>query len=121
MLPASAQALLAEDKVDLELFNVSELVDEGYDDGVPVIVDYRTPRRRRTALARPDGTERSESLPSISAVAARTVAEEGDAFWADISTEAPGRSRRCGTTPPSRRRSTRAPPRSVHRRLGSAG
>ena len=82
LVPASAQQLLAQDKLDLELFNVSELVAEGYDDGVPVIVDYRTPRDA------PDGTERSESLPSISAVAALTVAEDGDAFWADITTGA---------------------------------
>ena len=91
LVPASARSLLAQDKLDLELFNVSELVEEGYDDGVPVIVDYRTPRGVAAdgELPAPDGTARSESLPSIGGVAARTVAEEGDAFWADISAGAP--------------------------------
>ena len=88
LVPASARGMLAQDKLDLELFNVSELVKAGYDDGVPVIVDYQAPRTGdRAALVAPDGTEGSESLPSISAVAAQTVAEEGDAFWADVSTE----------------------------------
>jgi subtilisin family serine protease len=92
VLPASAQALLAEGKVDLELFNVSELVDEGYDDGVPVIVDYETPRgvAPDRALSTPDGIEQREALPSIGAVAGRTVAEDGDAFWTDVSADAAG-------------------------------
>ena len=88
LVPASALAMLAQNKLDLELFNVSELVEAGYDDGVPVIVEYRAPRTGdRAALVAPDGTDGSESLSSISAVAAQTVAEEGDAFWADVSTE----------------------------------
>jgi subtilisin family serine protease len=88
LVPAAAEPLLAEDRLDLELFNVSELLAQGYDDGVPVIVDYRA--GQRSALPAPDGTERREDLPSIGAVAATTVAEDGDAFWAEVADAAPG-------------------------------
>ena len=44
VVPDDAQRLLAEDKLDKELFNVTRLVRDGYDDssvdGLPLIVDY---------------------------------------------------------------------------------
>ena len=81
LVPAVAQPLLAQDRLDLELFNVSELVEEGYDDGVPLIVDYGAPRGARATLAAPQGTEDAEPLPSIGAVAARTVPDESQELW----------------------------------------
>ncbi|HEU5110252.1 MAG TPA: S8 family serine peptidase, partial [Micromonosporaceae bacterium] len=82
VLPTDAMPLVANGKLDGELFNVSALVDNGYDDGhsagIPLIVQYQP---GLAPAAEPAGTSARFSLESINA---RSVLEPKDSaatFW----------------------------------------
>lgn len=55
VIPADAQPALAADRLDLELFNVTGLVEQGYDDdradSLPLIVEGSLPRARTAGLS----------------------------------------------------------------------
>lgn len=87
--PESASQAVAEGRVDEQLFNVTGLIREGYDDNstdtLPLIATYpdgvdvaaRTP-------AAPRGAERSLSLPSVNGVALKAAKDSATAFWQDV-------------------------------------
>ncbi|WP_461120211.1 S8 family serine peptidase [Saccharothrix stipae] len=82
VVPRDALGAVAEDKLDLRLFDVTGLVEAGYDDAkrdtVPLIVKQRGEARVRAA-----GTHVTRELPTVGAVAARTAkSEAGTAFQA---------------------------------------
>lgn len=73
-LPGTAIKLIAEGRVDRELFDVTRLVRDGYDDArtsqIPVIATYKqTVFRSQAAAALPAGVTRSATLGSIDAEA----------------------------------------------------
>lgn len=85
VIPSDAMALLAAGKLDQELFNVSRLVKDGYDDsrttGVPLIV--QNPAAKRSMAALP-GTARRFTLSSINAQSVREDKAKADDFWTSI-------------------------------------
>ncbi|WP_406422888.1 S8 family serine peptidase [Streptomyces sp. NBC_00873] len=85
--PDTATEALAAGKVDEELFNVTGLIRQGYDDAhtdsVPLIAVYDRPVAR-TAPVTPRGAERGLVLDPIDGVALKADKKEAAAFWADI-------------------------------------
>ena len=87
VIPTEAMGLIAADKLDRELFDVTRLVAMGYDDarsgGIPVIAT--APRSRGAQRpATPKGAAEVRELPSIGAVALKTDADHARTFWKDI-------------------------------------
>ncbi|GAB3063156.1 S8 family serine peptidase [Intrasporangium mesophilum] len=86
--PEDAAKALAEGKVDEELFNVTGLVAQGYDDAstktLPVITTYTTRVDTRSAPTTPQAATKGKTLRSIDGVAMK--ADKGNAaeFFADI-------------------------------------
>ncbi|MEO3818589.1 S8 family serine peptidase [Plantactinospora sp. B24E8] len=77
VVPEDAQALLAQGKLDPRLFNVTELVEAGFDDTLadrlPLIVDHAGPAPRSTAA------RVSRELPAVGATALSV--ERSAAYW----------------------------------------
>ncbi|MFI7354885.1 S8 family peptidase [Streptomyces avidinii] len=96
--PEGAVKALAAGKVDPELFNVTGLVRQGYDDAhtkkLPLIAVYDTSVNvARSAPPAPRGADRSLVLGSIGAVALAADKEQAAAFWSDVTgTDARARS-----------------------------
>ncbi|MEV6107735.1 S8 family serine peptidase [Streptomyces sp. NPDC051940] len=87
VVPRDAEPLIADGTLDPELFDVTQLVADGYDDArtssLPVIVDYRDAPGRTRIAGRTDalpGTRRGAVLDAIGAGAARVDKGEGRAF-----------------------------------------
>ncbi|MCX4853945.1 S8 family serine peptidase [Streptomyces canus] len=80
VLPADAIPLVKAGRLDPALFNVTQLVKQGYADSktgtTPVIATYTK------GSATPDGTRRTLTLPTIDGAA--LSARKSTAFWADI-------------------------------------
>ncbi|MER5897130.1 S8 family serine peptidase [Streptomyces sp. NPDC001876] len=85
--PEAAVAALASGTVDEELFNVTGLIRQGYDDAhsatVPLIATY-TGRTGRSAPATPRGAERGPDLAAVDGVALKADKKQTAAFWADV-------------------------------------
>ncbi|MFF6906362.1 S8 family serine peptidase [Streptomyces sp. NPDC012389] len=85
--PDTAVSALARGAVDEELFNVTGLIRQGYDDSrtgsVPLIATY-TGDTTRTAPATPRGAERGQALGVIDGLALKADKKRTAAFWADI-------------------------------------
>ncbi|MFF3678483.1 S8 family serine peptidase [Streptomyces sp. NPDC002120] len=96
--PEGAVKALAAGRVDHELFNVTGLVRQGYDDAhtrkLPLIAVYDgSVNVARSAPPAPRGADRSLVLGSIGAVALAADKEQAAAFWADVTgTDARARS-----------------------------
>ncbi|MFE2552831.1 S8 family serine peptidase [Streptomyces sp. NPDC059355] len=87
--PESAVKALAAGTVDQELFNVTGLIRQGYDDArtkkLPLIAVYEgSADPARSAPPAPRGAERSLVLGSIGAVALAADKQQAAAFWADV-------------------------------------
>ncbi|MER6447624.1 S8 family peptidase [Streptomyces venezuelae] len=87
--PEGAVKALAEGKADPELFNVTGLVRQGYDDAhtrkLPLIAVYDgSVNVARSAPPTPRGADRSRVLGSIGAVALAADKEQAAAFWSDV-------------------------------------
>ncbi len=85
--PAGAVAAVAAGRVDEELFNVTGLVRQGYDDAhsatLPLIATYRA-SAARAVPATPRGAERGVALEPIDGVALKADKKQAADFWADI-------------------------------------
>ncbi|MER5337863.1 S8 family serine peptidase [Micromonospora sp. NPDC002717] len=85
LIPDSAQPYLAQDSLDLELFNISQLVDDGYDDQgratIPLIVTYSENVARALDRPAPQGSVKARKLPSVDAVALRESKDKASTFW----------------------------------------
>lgn len=83
--PADVVGALAAGKVDAELFNVTGLVRQGYDDAhsdsMPLIAQYADPAAPTVAL---QGAETGVVLESIGGVALSEDKATASAFWADL-------------------------------------
>ncbi|MFG2333369.1 S8 family serine peptidase [Streptomyces sp. NPDC048604] len=88
--PEGATAALAAGRVDQELFNVTGLIRQGYDDDaattLPLIAVYGSDVARSTPAA-PRGAKRGKVLKTVRGVALAADKKQAGAFWKDV--EAP--------------------------------
>ncbi|MFI2737478.1 S8 family peptidase [Streptomyces sp. NPDC018711] len=86
--PEDAAAALAADRVDEELFNVTGLIRQGYDDAatatLPLIAVYGSDLARSVPAA-PRGARRGQVLKAVDGVALKTEKKQAATFWAEIS------------------------------------
>ncbi|MEU5887143.1 S8 family serine peptidase [Streptomyces sp. NPDC047461] len=87
--PEDAIEALAAGRVDEELFNVTGLVRQGYDDAhsdtLPLIATYDRAVTARSVPRTPRGAERDLVLDSVDGVALDADKKKADDFWADVS------------------------------------
>ncbi|MGW3402322.1 S8 family peptidase [Streptomyces zhihengii] len=85
--PETAVPALAAGRVDEQLFNVTGLIRQGYDDTgsetLPLIATYRD-GVARTAPAVPRGAERGPVLDAVDGVALTADKDRAADFWADV-------------------------------------
>ncbi|MFG2357500.1 S8 family serine peptidase [Streptomyces sp. NPDC048521] len=85
VVPGDAELLLAAGKLDERLFDVTELVADGYDDAhrsdLPLIVTFRNRKARSTSTLANSGAQIDRELPVINGTAVRTVKKRGTEFW----------------------------------------
>ncbi|WP_282695644.1 S8 family peptidase [Streptomyces sp. CC208A] len=90
--PDTAAGALAADLVDEELFNVTGLVRQGYDDAstttLPLIAVYGSGATARTAPAAPRGARRGQVLKVIDGVALQADKKQAATFWSEVSAPA---------------------------------
>ncbi|MHA5054862.1 S8 family peptidase [Streptomyces sp. SD15] len=90
--PHSALPYVAAGLLDKELFNVTRLLADGYDDAhrdrLPLIVTYTDAAARSRALPVPEGARKVRTLDSIQGAA--LGAARSDAFWAWITGDGAG-------------------------------
>ncbi|WP_393058577.1 S8 family serine peptidase [Streptomyces sp. LN549] len=87
--PEDASQAIAEGRVDEQLFNVSGLIRQGYDDAhadeLPLIATYENRVDvAAAAQATPRGAERGLSLPAVNGVALKADKDGAAAFWQDV-------------------------------------
>ncbi|MEW2091988.1 S8 family serine peptidase [Streptomyces sp. NPDC006682] len=87
VIPDEASALLAAEKLDRRLFNISTLAEMGYDDrrsgGIPLIATYAAGTGRSLPTA-PRGSTKVRTLESVHGVALKAGKDDARAFWNDI-------------------------------------
>ncbi|MGW4233937.1 S8 family serine peptidase [Streptomyces sp. NPDC004980] len=87
--PEDAAQAIAEGKVDEQLFNVSGLIRQGYDDGdtdtLPLIATYENHVDVADSTpAAPRGTKRGLSLPAVNGVALKAAKATAGSFWREV-------------------------------------
>ncbi|MFJ2956111.1 S8 family peptidase [Streptomyces sp. NPDC087270] len=87
--PADAAQAIAEGKVDQQLFNVTGLIRQGYDDAhsstLPLIATYQNGVNvAASAPAAPRGAEQGLRLPAVDGVALKADKSTAGTFWQDI-------------------------------------
>ncbi|MGM0836608.1 MAG: S8 family serine peptidase [Bacillota bacterium] len=94
VIPNQAMPYLASGLLDRDLFNITALIADGYDDEkrstIPVIVQYAPTKTRSVAdmPAAPDGSTRTNLLESIGGAAVSAEKEQVKTFWDDITQRA---------------------------------
>ncbi|MGW1710519.1 S8 family serine peptidase [Streptomyces sp. NPDC002206] len=93
VIPTEAAQLLAEGAIDEELFNVTSLVDQGYDDATTDTIPLLAVSAGRNAAGRPPATvpaaaDRGRALPSASAVALSAPKAKAADVWRDLTVQA---------------------------------
>lgn len=87
VIPEQAQDLVDSGVLDVRLFDVSGLVEQGYDDvrsaEIPLIVSYGSDAAA-TRAATPRGAQRTRVLPSLDAAALRTSKKQAGRFWNEV-------------------------------------
>ncbi|MFI0815458.1 S8 family serine peptidase [Streptomyces sp. NPDC021098] len=85
VVPVDALRLLSKGRVDADLFNITQLVKQGYDDrktgSIPVIATYRTDGAHPT----PEGARKTFALSSVDGAALSARKADAADFWADVS------------------------------------
>ncbi|WP_405113934.1 S8 family serine peptidase [Micromonospora sp. NBC_01405] len=92
VLPKEAQSLITAGRLDRRLFNVTGLIEQGYDDArtgsIPLIVRYRGNGVAARAAA-PSGGQVLRSLTSINGAAMAADKKQVEAFWEAIDDDGP--------------------------------
>ncbi|MFI0418438.1 S8 family serine peptidase [Spongiactinospora sp. 9N601] len=96
VVPSDARPLLAADRLDRELFNVTGLIEAGYDDAhraaLPLVLTYgKDAARTLAAQPAPAGARRTRVLRSASATAVERPPAKAAEFWNAISAGERGR------------------------------
>ncbi|EPD51005.1 hypothetical protein HMPREF1210_02196 [Paenisporosarcina sp. HGH0030] len=92
VFPNSTMPYLAAGKLDKDLFNITKLIEYGYDDknqaGLPVIVEYEeTKARSFSKNIAPKGAKKVRDLESINGAALTTDKMKADTFWEDVTVQ----------------------------------
>ncbi|MDQ8704544.1 S8 family serine peptidase [Streptomyces sp. LHD-70] len=87
--PEGATKAVADDRVDAELFNVTGLIRQGYDDAhtdaLPLIATYgKGVDVAKSAPETPRGAKRSLLLPAVRGVALKADKDTAGAFWREV-------------------------------------
>ncbi|MEE6449259.1 S8 family serine peptidase [Gottfriedia acidiceleris] len=91
VIPEQAMEYVAADEIDMDLFNLTKLLREGYDDAkeksVPVILQYdENKTESMTSVPKaPVGSEQEHVLESINSVSVTTNKKHAKDFWKAIS------------------------------------
>ncbi len=92
VIPSDAMGLLAAGKLDQELFNVSKLVGDGFDDsrtaGVPLIAQYAPSKAKAASAAALPGSSRRRTLGSINGQSLREEKRSAKTFWSSLKSTA---------------------------------
>lgn len=85
VIPAQAQAYLATNILDRELFNVTKLIEFGYDDDnrsdIPLIATYQGSHETADSMPVPSGSEREMTLDSIHGASLKESKSKSAKFW----------------------------------------
>ncbi|WP_181412150.1 S8 family serine peptidase [Streptomyces griseorubiginosus] len=85
VVPGDAQLLLAQGTLDPRLFDVTQLVKDGYDDrgrsDLPLIVTFRGKRAPSTSPFTAAGARLGRQLPVVNGRAMRSAKKRGAGFW----------------------------------------
>ncbi|MCI4066307.1 S8 family serine peptidase [Micromonospora sp. R77] len=86
VIPDAVQPYLAADRLDRELFNVTDLIEDGFDDAhaaaLPLIATYPRSASARTAAPNPPARARKvRDLRSINGMAISTAKRDAGSFW----------------------------------------
>ncbi|WSQ10670.1 S8 family serine peptidase [Streptomyces sp. NBC_01231] len=85
VVPGDAQLLLAQGKLDTRLFDVTQLLLDGYDDGgrsdLPLIVTFRGKKAPSMSPFTGAGAKVGRALPVVNGKAMRPVKKRGADFW----------------------------------------
>ncbi|MEV4680563.1 S8 family peptidase [Streptomyces kurssanovii] len=89
VIPDEAVPLLGTDKLDRRLFNVTDLIEMGYDDAksaaVPLIATYSRPKSRAAVEpTAPRGSKLTRKLNSIHGAALTTDKRQARTFWTSV-------------------------------------
>lgn len=88
VVPNDAAPLIAAGTLSRQLFDVSKLVADGYDDAhassLPLIVQYPKSRLQAKATTAMPGASRGATLESINATAMRAVKQQAHSFWTSL-------------------------------------
>ncbi|TDB96131.1 peptidase S8 [Micromonospora fluostatini] len=88
VLPQDALPLIRTGKVDRRLFDITTLVDAGYDDArrddLPLLLEYRSDKAARRSVAALGGVRVTRDLPVIGGAAVRAAKDEAGAVWATV-------------------------------------
>ena len=94
VLPDEALPLLASNKLDRRLFNVTDLIEMGYDDAkttsVPVISTYAPAKTRTAKPAAPRGAKLVRDLRRVGAAALAVDKKQTRSFWTAVAPAASG-------------------------------
>jgi subtilisin family serine protease len=92
VVPGDAVPLLAKGVLDRELFNVTGLIRQRYDDAhtksVPLLVEYAN-ARARTAAAVPEGASVRRALPKLNLTALDQKKDSAQNFYGELTDETP--------------------------------
>ncbi len=85
LVPDAAAPYLAAGRLDRALFNVTKLIDDGYDDAhdrtLPLLATYAGPKQGVAAKSAPAGSRKVRALPSVGAVALAADKKQARRFW----------------------------------------
>ncbi|MEV0426317.1 S8 family serine peptidase [Micromonospora sp. NPDC050495] len=96
VLPDEALPLLGSNRLDRRLFNVTDLIEMGYDDArsaaLPLIATYPRTKARTARPAPPRGSRQVRDLPSVTGTALAADKKQARAFWSTVAPAAATRS-----------------------------
>ncbi|MFI7487483.1 S8 family serine peptidase [Micromonospora echinaurantiaca] len=96
VLPDEALPLLGSDRLDRRLFNVTDLIEMGYDDArtaeLPLIATYPPAKARAGRPAAPRGARVVRDLPSVTGAALAADKKQARALWSAVASTPAARS-----------------------------
>ncbi|MFG2559119.1 S8 family serine peptidase [Streptomyces sp. NPDC048496] len=88
VFPDEALPYMAANRLDRRLFNVTDLIEQGYDDkhsdGIPLILGYRPSAAPSARTAPPAGTKKVRLLPAINSTSVRAVKKQARELWTSV-------------------------------------
>ena len=93
VLPDEVLSLVTADKLDRRLFNVTDLIEMGYDDAkaaeMPLIASFEPAKARGAKPSAPKGSRLIRDLAAIGGASLRTEKKRAREFWKSVAPAAP--------------------------------